>query len=207
MPKKLLIANRGEIACRIINTARNMGIRTVAIASAEDRDARHGRMADQLILLDDGTASQNYLNISAIIEAAKHSRAQAIHPGYGFLSENPEFADAVRQAGIRFIGPSADTIRQMGLKDEAKRLMQGNGIRLNEEPVTDAQATVTLDMLPAVLQVGMLVQLTEEVHSSDDDGWDIDGLLGRILGLGSLRNQLEPGAMSVQSLGSLALNV
>ena len=81
----ILIANRGEIACRIINTARNMGIRTVAaIASGEDRDARHGRMADQLIPLDDGPASQNYLNISAIIEAAKHSRAQAIHPDMVF---------------------------------------------------------------------------------------------------------------------------
>ncbi|MGB2142647.1 MAG: acetyl/propionyl/methylcrotonyl-CoA carboxylase subunit alpha [Candidatus Puniceispirillaceae bacterium] len=141
MIESILIANRGEIACRIINTARNMGIRTIAIASAEDRDARHGRMADQLILLDDGPASQNYLNISAIIEAAKHSRAQAIHPGYGFLSENPEFADAVRQAGIRFIGPSADTIRQMGLKDEAKRLMQAAGMPVVPGYLGDDQST------------------------------------------------------------------
>ncbi|MEC8743924.1 MAG: biotin carboxylase N-terminal domain-containing protein, partial [Pseudomonadota bacterium] len=141
MIESILIANRGEIACRIINTARNMGIRTVAIASGEDRDARHGRMADQLILLDDGPASQNYLNISAIIEAAKHSRAQAIHPGYGFLSENPEFADAVRQAGIRFIGPSADTIRQMGLKDEAKRLMQAAGVPVVPGYLGDVQST------------------------------------------------------------------
>jgi len=128
MIHSILIANRGEIACRIVKTARAMGIRTIAIASAQDRDARHSRLADEVILLEDGPASQNYLNIGAIIDAAKRSSAQAIHPGYGFLSENPEFADAVRNAGIRFIGPSAETIRKMGLKDEAKRLMQAAGV-------------------------------------------------------------------------------
>ena len=144
MIRSLLIANRGEIACRIINSARQMGIRTIAIASEQDRQARHSRLADDVIILKDGPASQNYLNITAIIEAARRCSADAIHPGYGFLSENPDFAEAVRKAGIRFVGPSEETIRKMGLKDEAKRLMQAAGVPVVPGYLGDDQSQDTL---------------------------------------------------------------
>ena len=144
MIASLLIANRGEIACRIMKTAKQMGIKTIAIASEQDKNARHSLMADDVILLKEGPASENYLNIQAIIEAAKRCSAEAIHPGYGFLSENPDFADAVRQAGIRFVGPSAETIRQMGLKDKAKTLMQAAGVPVVPGYLGDDQSSQTL---------------------------------------------------------------
>ncbi|GHO89871.1 acetyl-CoA carboxylase biotin carboxylase subunit [Dictyobacter formicarum] len=122
MFKKILIANRGEIAVRIMATCREMGIRSVAVYSEADQRAQHVLCADEAYLIGPAPASQSYLNTSAILEVARHSGAEAIHPGYGFLSENAEFAEACEQAGIVFIGPSAAAMRLMGSKIAAKQL-------------------------------------------------------------------------------------
>ncbi|WP_205204012.1 acetyl/propionyl/methylcrotonyl-CoA carboxylase subunit alpha [Azonexus hydrophilus] len=123
MFNKILIANRGEIACRVIKTARRMGIRTVAVYSEADANARHVRLADEAVLLGPAAARESYLVADKIIEACQRTGAQAVHPGYGFLSENEEFADALSAAGLVFIGPPASAIRAMGSKSEAKKLM------------------------------------------------------------------------------------
>lgn len=128
MFNKILIANRGEIACRVMRTAREMGVATVAVYSDADENALHVREADEAVHIGASLAAESYLNIGKIIEAAKNSGAEAIHPGYGFLSENPEFVEAVEAAGLVFIGPSADAIRAMGLKDAAKVLMVNSGV-------------------------------------------------------------------------------
>ncbi|HLI07981.1 MAG TPA: acetyl-CoA carboxylase biotin carboxylase subunit [Ktedonobacteraceae bacterium] len=127
MFKKVLIANRGEIAVRIMATCRQMGIRTVAVYSEADRNAKHVREADAAYYIGPAPAAQSYLCIEAIIEAAKKSGAEAIHPGYGFLSENPAFVEACEQADIVFIGPPAAAMRLMGSKIEAKKLAQSVG--------------------------------------------------------------------------------
>ncbi len=123
MISSLLIANRGEIACRVIRTARSMGIRTVAVYSDADAKALHVRMADEAVHIGASSASESYLRGDRIIEAAKASGAEAVHPGYGFLSENADFAQAVIDAGLVWVGPKPDSIRAMGLKDAAKKLM------------------------------------------------------------------------------------
>ncbi|MBS0514605.1 MAG: acetyl/propionyl/methylcrotonyl-CoA carboxylase subunit alpha [Proteobacteria bacterium] len=128
MFKKILIANRGEIACRIIRTARRLGIHTVAVYSQADATAQHVRLADFAYPIGGPRPADSYLRGDAIIEVAKKSGAQAIHPGYGFLSENPDFADACEKAGIVFIGPSAASMRKMGSKAGAKELMAGHGV-------------------------------------------------------------------------------
>ena len=128
MFRKILIANRGEIACRIIRTAARMGIATVAVHSDADRDALHVALAGEAVRIGPAEAAKSYLNIPAIVEAAKASGAEAVHPGYGFLSENPDFVEAVEAAGLVFIGPSANAIRAMGLKDAAKALMEKAGV-------------------------------------------------------------------------------
>ncbi|WP_293573191.1 acetyl/propionyl/methylcrotonyl-CoA carboxylase subunit alpha [Phaeobacter sp.] len=126
---KILIANRGEIACRVMETARALGVKTVAIYSDADRGAKHVALADEACHIGTGPApADSYLLGDDIIAIAKSTGAQAIHPGYGFLSENPEFVDAVEAAGLTFIGPSADAIRKMGLKDAAKVLMEEAGV-------------------------------------------------------------------------------
>ncbi|MBU2958739.1 acetyl/propionyl/methylcrotonyl-CoA carboxylase subunit alpha [Paracoccus sp. 1_MG-2023] len=125
---KILIANRGEIACRVIDTCRRMGVATVAVFSDADRDARHVAMADEAVHIGGPAPADSYLRGDAIIGAALATGAQGIHPGYGFLSENPDFVDAVQAAGLVFIGPSADAIRAMGLKDAAKALMEKAGV-------------------------------------------------------------------------------
>jgi len=125
---KILIANRGEIACRVIRTCREMGIATVAVHSSADRNSRHAEMANEAVRIGAAPSTESYLNIPAIIEAAQRTGAQAIHPGYGFLSENAEFADACVAAGFAFIGPSADAIRAMGSKLEAKCIMAQAGV-------------------------------------------------------------------------------
>ncbi|MFD1795800.1 acetyl/propionyl/methylcrotonyl-CoA carboxylase subunit alpha [Paracoccus aurantiacus] len=128
MFQKILIANRGEIACRVIDTCRKLGVATVAVYSDADRAARHVAMADEAVHLGGPAPKDSYLRGDAIIQAAKDTGAQAIHPGYGFLSENPDFVDAVEAAGLVFIGPSAKAIRAMGLKDAAKALMEKAGV-------------------------------------------------------------------------------
>src|SRR5262249_4715472 len=126
----LLIANRGEIACRIVRTARCMGIATVAVYSEADADAQHAKVADRAVLIGPPPARDSYLNIARIIEAAQRSGADAVHPGYGFLSENPAFADACAAAGIAFVGPPASAMRAMGSKANAKALMEQSGVPL-----------------------------------------------------------------------------
>jgi 3-methylcrotonyl-CoA carboxylase alpha subunit len=128
--RKILIANRGEIACRVIRTAKRLGIRTVAVYSDADRAALHVKQADEARRIGPPAAAESYLNIDAILAAAKATGAQAIHPGYGFLSENEDFAAACQRAGVVFIGPSADAIAAMGDKAAAKRLMEKAGVPL-----------------------------------------------------------------------------
>lgn len=126
--KKLLIANRGEIACRIINTAQAMGIATVAVYSSPDHHARHVRMTDEAMLIGPAATQLSYLNIPAIIKAALATHCDAIHPGYGFLSENPDFAQACHAANIIFIGPPIEALRLMADKNAAKEVMQAAGV-------------------------------------------------------------------------------
>jgi 3-methylcrotonyl-CoA carboxylase alpha subunit len=128
MMKSLLIANRGEIACRVIRTARRLGIRTVAVYSDADAKALHVRMADEAVHIGASPARESYLVPDRIIEAAKQTGAEAIHPGYGFLSENADFAQKVMDAGLIWVGPKPDSIRAMGLKDAAKKLMAEAGV-------------------------------------------------------------------------------
>lgn len=128
MFKKILIANRGEIACRVMATAKRLGIRTVAVYSDADANARHVATADEAFRIGPAPVAESYLKIDRIIEACRKSGAEAVHPGYGFLSENPEFVEALQEAGITFIGPSARSIRAMGLKDAAKALMEKAGV-------------------------------------------------------------------------------
>ena len=128
MFRKLLIANRGEIACRVMRTAHRLGLRTVAVYSDADRDALHVATAGEAWRLGPAPASQSYLDIERVIAAATASGADAVHPGYGFLSENPDFIEACDAAGIVFVGPTAAAVRAMGLKDAAKRLMEAAGV-------------------------------------------------------------------------------
>ena len=128
MLNSLLIANRGEIACRVIRTARRLGIRTVAVYSDADAKALHVRMADKAVHIGPSPARESYLVGERIIEAAKATGAEAVHPGYGFLSENADFAQAVIDAGLIWVGPKPDSIRAMGLKDAAKKLMAEAGV-------------------------------------------------------------------------------
>ena len=130
MFNKLLIANRGEIACRVATTARRLGIKTVAVYSEADANARHVSLCDESVALGGATAADTYLSIDRIIAAAKATGAQAIHPGYGFLSENESFAQACAKAHIIFIGPPASAIRAMGSKSAAKTLMEKAGVPL-----------------------------------------------------------------------------
>ncbi len=128
MFEKILIANRGEIACRVIETAQRMGVACVAVYSDADAGAKHVAMADEAVHIGGPAPADSYLQGDTIIEAALDTGAQAIHPGYGFLSENPDFVDLVEAAGLTFIGPSGDAIRAMGLKDAAKKLMEEAGV-------------------------------------------------------------------------------
>jgi acetyl/propionyl-CoA carboxylase alpha subunit len=125
---KILIANRGEIAVRIIRACRELGIATIAVCSDADRAALHVRLADQAYVLGPAAPAESYLHAERILDAAQRSGAQAIHPGYGFLSEQAHFARACQAAGMTFIGPPADAIDQMGSKIAAKRLAEQAGV-------------------------------------------------------------------------------
>lgn len=141
---KILIANRGEIACRVIRTARRLGVRTVAVYSDADAKAIHVEMADEAVHIGASPVGESYLRGDRIVAAALATGAEAIHPGYGFLSENPDFVDQVVAAGLIFIGPSAASIRAMGLKDAAKRLMEKAGVPVVPGYHGEAQEIVLL---------------------------------------------------------------
>ena len=128
MLSSLLIANRGEIAVRIARTAASLGVRTVAVHSDADRDSPHVRVADEAVRIGPASAAESYLDIRRVLEAARKTGVEAIHPGYGFLSENADFAEACRKENIVFVGPPPAAIRAMGLKDEAKRIMDEAGV-------------------------------------------------------------------------------
>ena len=147
MFKKILIANRGEIACRVIKTARKMGIKTVAVYSDADRNALHVKMADEAIHIGPPPANQSYIVIDKIMQAIKDSGAEAVHPGYGFLSENPKFAEALDKAGVAFIGPPVKSIEAMGDKITSKKIAQEAGV--STVPgymglIADAEEAVTI---------------------------------------------------------------
>lgn len=128
MFKSVLVANRGEIACRVFRTAKRMGIRAIAVYSEADANALHVREADEAVLIGPAPARESYLDGVKVLAAAKATGAEAIHPGYGFLSENADFAEAVAAAGLIWIGPDPSSIRAMGLKDAAKELMIQAGV-------------------------------------------------------------------------------
>ena len=154
----LLIANRGEIAVRVIRTARAMGLRTVAVYSEADRDAMHVALADEAVLLGPARARDSYLNIERVIEAARKSGAEAIHPGYGFLSESAEFAQACFDAGLVFVGPTAAMIRLMGSKSGSKQLMEKAGVPLVPGYHGEAQDDATLTKAAAKIGFPVLVK-------------------------------------------------
>ena len=128
MFEKILIANRGEIACRVIKTARKMGIKTVAIYSDSDKNALHMKMADEAFHVGPPPASQSYISIDKVMQAVRQSGAQAVHPGYGFLSENSKFAQALAAENIAFIGPPVEAIEKMGDKITSKKIAQDAGV-------------------------------------------------------------------------------
>ena len=128
MFKKILIANRGEIACRVMRTAKRMGIKTVAVYSDPDAMALHVREADEAVAIGGSSAAESYLKIDKIVDACKATGAEAVHPGYGFLSENRAFAAALEAAGIAFIGPGVHAIAAMGDKIESKKLAKAAGV-------------------------------------------------------------------------------
>lgn len=153
--KKVLVANRGEIAVRVIRTLHEMGIRAVAIHSDVDRAALHVRMADEAYLVGPAQASESYLRIDKVLDVAKKSGCDAVHPGYGFLSENPEFADACERAGITFIGPPASAMRQMGSKTAARTKMEAAGVPI----VPGAMCNTTDEAVAAAKKIGFPVML------------------------------------------------
>jgi 3-methylcrotonyl-CoA carboxylase alpha subunit len=158
MFRKILIANRGEIACRVIRTARQMGIATVAVYSDADANARHVALADEACPIGPAPARLSYLRSEAIIAAALHTGAQAIHPGYGFLSENAAFAEACVAAGLVFIGPPASAIRAMGSKASAKALMERSGVPLVPGYHGDAQDDATLSNAAETIGYPVLIK-------------------------------------------------
>ncbi|MCA1592586.1 MAG: hypothetical protein LC754_08050 [Acidobacteria bacterium] len=177
MFRKILIANRGEIAVRVIRACREMGVSPVAVYSEADATALHVRLADEAYLLGPAASSESYLHIERVIEAARKSSAEAIHPGYGFLAENAEFARAVVQAGLVFIGPTHEAMDLMGSKTSARRAAQEAGVPVvpgTIEPLRtldDARETAARFGYPVMLKAaaggggkGMRLVATEDRH-------------------------------------------
>ncbi len=158
MFSRILIANRGEIACRVIRTARRLGIRTVAVYSDADADAQHVRLADEAHHIGGPRPADSYLRGDAIIDVAKRSGAQAIHPGYGFLSENADFAEAAEAAGLVFIGPKAASMRKMGSKAGAKDLMQAAGVPVVPGYTGEDQSANTLSREAARIGFPLMIK-------------------------------------------------
>ncbi len=176
---RVLVANRGEIALRVMRTCRAMGISSVAVYSDADARAPHVRLADEAVHIGPAQSKDSYLNIEKIIDAAKRTRAEAIHPGYGFLSENAEIAQACEAAGITFIGPPADAIRKMGLKNTARRLMAETGVPIVPGYDGEDQSLVTLRKnaeaigLPVLIKAsagggGKGMRVVREAHQLED---------------------------------------
>ncbi len=155
---RLLIANRGEIACRVIRTCRRLGVHTIAVHSDADRGAMHVRLADEARAIGPAPARDSYLNAAAILAAARDARADAIHPGYGFLSENATFADACAAAGLVFVGPPAAAMRAMGLKHEAKRLVSAAGVPVVPGYMGEDQSDAALAVAAARVGYPLLVK-------------------------------------------------
>lgn len=178
MIKSLLIANRGEIACRIMATCRELGIRTIAVYSDADRSAKHVREADAAYRIGPPPATESYLNQQAILDVAKEAGAEAIHPGYGFLSENSGFAEAVVKAGLIWVGPKSSTINSMGLKDEAKRIAEEAGVPVLPGYRGEDQSLATLQKHAASIGFPLLIKAVaggggrgiREVRTLDDLG-------------------------------------
>ena len=179
MIRRVLIANRGEIARRVIRTCRAMGIATVAVYSEADAGAPHVREADTAEPIGPALATESYLNISRVIEGARRAGADAVHPGYGFLSENADFAEACERAGLVFIGPPAKVIRHMGSKTGARALMAGAGVPVvpGETPaaqdVSAIAAAVRAIGLPVVIKAaagggGKGMRVVREAAGIDD---------------------------------------
>ena len=180
MPKRVLLANRGEIALRVQRTCRELGIETVAVYSEPDRNALHVRQADAAVAIGPGPATESYLLIDRIIEAAKHTGADAVHPGYGFLSENAAFAEACEANGITFIGPPASAMRAMGDKVAARRLMADAGVPIvpganDIDPANGAAARAEAERVGFPLMVkaaggggGRGIRVVEQLDDLDD---------------------------------------
>lgn len=158
MFKSVLVANRGEIACRVFRTAKRMGIRAIAVYSEADADALHVREADEAVLIGPATARESYLVADKVLAAAKQTGAEAIHPGYGFLSENADFAEAVMAAGLVWIGPPPAAIRAMGLKDAAKKLMIEAGVPVTPGYQGEDQSVETLTAEAARIGYPVLIK-------------------------------------------------
>jgi len=152
---KVLVANRGEIAVRIIRACRELGIKTVAVHSDIEKDALHVRLADESVCIGPARSSYSYLNIPAIMSAAEITDSEAIHPGYGFLAENPQFAEVCKTSGVRFIGPSAESIRMAGDKAKARQIMIEAGVPV--VPGSDGPVSEEDEMLALVKDIGLPV--------------------------------------------------
>ncbi len=150
MFKKILIANRGEIALRVICACRDLGIRTVAVYSEADRYSLHVRFADEAICIGPAKSALSYLNIPAVISAAEITNVDAIHPGYGFLSENADFAEVCQASGLKFIGPRPEVTRAMGLKQIARERMKEHGVPVL--PGSDAFSRTLIMPSPSALR-------------------------------------------------------
>ena len=162
MIKKILIANRGEIACRVIKTAKRLNIKTVAVYSEADKDSLYVRNADESYFIGGSQPSESYLNVAKILEVAKKSKADAIHPGYGFLSENADFVKKLQKTKIKFIGPNPNAIKKMGDKIESKNLaikLKLNVIPGHTAPVKNSKEAMKISKkigFPVLLKLSLI---------------------------------------------------